>query len=109
MGLVLYLSGPMTGVPGENYEVFNRAATWLRSKGFTVINPAETGPEDTAHLEQPSWHDYMASAIKRMEGAAGLIQLPGWEDSFGARIEAIVAEKQGIEVCSITKEMLYEG
>ena len=37
---VVYLSGPMTGLPEFNYPAFNALASTLRGSGFVVNNPA---------------------------------------------------------------------
>lgn len=93
----VYISGPMTGLPECNYPAFNEAAEKLRRNGHDVINPAVTGILDTAHLEKPTWHDFMISAINRMRTATAIVQLPGHEHSAGARMESIAAEYMGLE------------
>ena len=40
----IYVSGPMTGKPGNNVAAFNAAARMLREAGHFVINPAELSP-----------------------------------------------------------------
>jgi len=40
----IYVSGPMTGKPGNNIAAFNAAAKLLREAGHFVINPAELSP-----------------------------------------------------------------
>lgn len=93
----VYISGPMTGLPECNYPAFNEAAERVRRAGHEVINPAVTGIMDTAHLEAPTWHDFMMSAINRMRSATAILQLSGHEESAGARMEAIAAEHMGLE------------
>lgn len=95
---VVYISGPMTGLPEENFPAFHAKAAELRAAGHTVINPAETAAEDTAGIPEPSWHDYLAAAIRRMEQADAIVYLPGASASHGARIEAIVAEKHDLPI-----------
>jgi hypothetical protein len=80
----LYLSGPMSGLPDNNYPAFHAAAAQLRAAGYTVINPAELGLPPG--LE---WIEYMrACMIAMMLGRAeGLAMLPGWDRSQGATAE----------------------
>lgn len=93
----VYISGPMTGLPEFNYPAFHEAEARLRALGHEVINPAVTGDADTSHIDSPTWHDYMASAVKQMERSTALHQLPGWWRSFGAWIERVVAWKMRLE------------
>ena len=37
----IYLSGPMTGLPGLNFAAFHAMTTNLRAGGHTVTNPAD--------------------------------------------------------------------
>lgn len=82
---VIYLSGPMTGLPEHNFPLFNAEAARLRAKGYTVINPAENFGGDTtlSHAE------YMQVDIPLVAGADMIALLPGWEDSVGAAGEII--------------------
>lgn len=90
----VYISGPMSNMVDGNYPAFMKAEAKLRAAGYeNIINPAVTGTADTLHLEKPTWHDFMASAVKRMEGARAIFRMPGRENSFGSRIEDIVAER----------------
>lgn len=82
----LYLAGPMTGLPENNYPEFNRIADYLRRQGFHVENPAENDlPENS------SWADYMRVAIGQLIKCDVVVQLEGWEKSEGARFETDIA------------------
>ena len=37
-GPILYLCGPMTGLPGNNYPAFHKAAADLRAAGYSVVH-----------------------------------------------------------------------
>lgn len=97
MSHVVYISGPMTGRPQNNYPAFHEAAEKLRCRGHRVINPAITGVLDTLHLPDPTWHDYIASAVLRMRCATAICFLAGHRESYGARIEALVAQFMNLE------------
>jgi len=84
--MILYVAGPMTGLPEFNYPAFNAAADDLRAKGHDVLNPADIEAlNDTGQPQQ--WRWYMRHAIGMVAGAEGLAMLPGWENSRGARLE----------------------
>lgn len=89
----LYLAGPMTGFEDFNFPAFNSAAAKLRAIGYVVENPSEHGVVDDAE-----WRDYMAYDLTRL-GLCGIVAvLPGWENSKGARLEVLIAERLGMTV-----------
>ena len=85
-----YLSGPMSGYTDLNFPLFHRVTTAFRAQGVGVINPAEHAPADTA------WEDAMAEDFALLDDACGVILLPGWEFSSGARLEWAWARMLGI-------------
>lgn len=97
-----YLCGPMSGIPHYNIPAFDAAARALRAKGLTIVSPAEL---DAPHIREAclqsrdgkdvtghgSWGDFLARDVKLVsDGIHGLILLPGWERSRGARLEVFV-------------------
>ncbi|MCG8294285.1 DUF4406 domain-containing protein [Pseudomonas entomophila] len=93
----IYISGPMTGLPELNYPAFNAVAELLRAEGFEVENPAEN-PEP----ECRSWTGYMRLALVQISRCEGLVLLPGWPDSKGARLELHIAQELGLRVAQHT-------
>ena len=98
----LYLAGPMTGIPQANFPLFDRAAAELRDAGFTIISPAELDdPEERrrALADEPAtqtWGEFLARDVKLIaEECDGIIFLPRWWESRGARLEAFVALLSG--------------
>lgn len=89
---VVYLSGPMTGLPEFNYPAFNTLAAQLRRHGFVVNNPAENG------MAGRSWGECMRVAIKQLCDSDVIVMLDGWQDSRGARIEISMAGDLGVPV-----------
>ena len=102
---MLYLSGPMTGLPNFNYDAFNNAATTLRDLGNHVFNPAECfgGRQDLAKEE------YMRADIKAVLEATVVVTLPNWEKSTGAQLEVEVAKAIGIPVISLEDILKQQG
>lgn len=102
----LYIAGPMTGVPQFNIPLFNFAAERLRAQGHEIINPAEldspamqalalASPDgDLAKLEKETsetWGDVLARDVKVIaDGVEGIVVLPKWYLSRGARLEVFV-------------------
>lgn len=90
--MIVYLSGPMTGIEEYNHPAFHAAAADLREKGFEVISPAE--------IEHPihTWESCMRKDIMELMNAEKVAVLPGWEKSKGAKIEVYLALDLGMEV-----------
>ena len=88
----IYLSGPMTGLPGLNFAAFHAMTTNLRAGGHTVTNPAELNPDGG------TWNDCMRRDIAALMDCDTVATLPGWEHSKGARLEVLIAERLGMTV-----------
>ncbi|MGH2421873.1 DUF4406 domain-containing protein [Pseudomonas canadensis] len=86
----IYLSGPMTGLPGLNFAAFHAMTTNLRAGGHTVTNPAELNPDGG------TWADCMRRDIAALMDCDTVATLPGWEHSKCARLEVLIAERLGM-------------
>ena len=86
----IYLAGPMTGLPLENYPAFNAEAARLRAIGYHVENPAENPRQD-------SWLAYMRQSIRQMLTCDAVALLPAWKRSKGALLEHGLAISLGIK------------
>lgn len=90
---VVYVSGPMTGMPELNFPAFHAAAAKLRAQGHDVRNPAEVGEEPGK-----TWEDYMRKDLRLLCDCNAIYLLPGWEKSKGAHLELHIAHRLGMEV-----------
>jgi len=89
----IYIAGPMSGLPGNNYGAFNAEAARLRALGYHVESPAENpAPTDE------SWLAYMRMAITQMVTCDAVALLNGWQDSRGACVERTLADGLGLPV-----------
>ena len=90
---LIYISGPMTGLPELNFPAFHSAARVLRKRGHAVVNPAElnTAP-DTA------WAECMRVDIKALLGCDGIVLLPGYGRSKGASLELLIAQALDMQI-----------
>ena len=98
----LYLSGPMSHLPAFNYPAFDAAAAALRAAGHSIISPAEfDSPDERARILMcedgkqwpgaPSWGSYLSRDVRLVaDECEGIVFLPGWDKSRGARLEAMV-------------------
>jgi hypothetical protein len=83
----------MSGLPDLNFPAFNRAAESLRKMGWDVVNPVDVNPDP-----QADWLECIAADLLSMKGCTAICMLEGWESSFGARIEHLVAQKLGLTI-----------
>ena len=102
MRKLVYIAGPMRGIPDWNYPKFNRTAIFLRLHGYCVINPVEIGD----YFGSPEYLE----ANPKLLGLAMDIELccisrcdciyllDGWETSDGARKELETALRHGLKV-----------
>jgi hypothetical protein len=102
--MTLYVAGPMSGYPGNNFLAFDAAAEDLRKRGFAVVSPAELDDEETRakalasidgaeDLTSGETHgDYLSRDVKLIADLVdGVCVLPGWQNSKGARLETFIA------------------
>lgn len=97
--LRVYVAGPMTGYPDNNFPAFHSAARALRAAGFDVVNPAEIVPESGAK----DWAAYMRADIRELVTCDVVALLPGWETSKGAAIEQGLAVALGMPAVDIAQ------
>lgn len=88
----IYLSGPMTGLPGYNFHAFHAEAERLRKLGYYVINPAEINAGNVL-----KHHEYLRADIKALCDCDTIALLPGWNKSHGAVSEMKVAKMLKIQ------------
>lgn len=98
MKRVAYISGPMTGLPDNNYPAFDRVAAYLRARGYQVESPAEATPPTCG-----TWLGWMRGAICKMMKCDIVVMLPEWGASRGATIERQLAIDLGIEVVTLAE------
>lgn len=102
-----YLAGPMKGIPQLNFPAFIDASRNLREKGFDIISPHELDDDETVkkaladmggkeYTDGQTWGTFLARDVKIVADLVqGIIFLPNWERSKGARLEAFVALLSG--------------
>jgi hypothetical protein len=112
----VYLSGPMRGHPKFNFDTFKVVASVLRTQDYDVISPADHDEEvygpfgahtpgytagDMEQFIEATGFDYHSALtwdLAQVAACDGIVMLPGWESSEGARTERFVAEALGKKV-----------
>lgn len=112
-----YVAGPMTGLPGFNYEAFDGARDVLVSEGWEVISPADldrvnlgidfstmTGNEDLSEFVT----DFARQDVDALLKVHAVFVLDGWEASTGARNEMAIATMIGVPIYSFSSRDVVE-
>ena len=84
MSKIIYVSGPMSGLPNENREAFFKAEQFLNAHGFVVLNPAV----NPAGL---TYQQYMTIDFAMLSVCNAIYMLTGHESSPGAKAELAYA------------------
>lgn len=90
----IYLSGPMTGIDDLNRPLFKRYENTVRAMGFNPINPHDIKPTDAHGLPytgEAGYDHFLLSDIEVLVKCDGILMLPGWEQSRGAKVELEIA------------------
>ncbi len=104
----VYISGPMTGKPGYNYDEFHRCADRLREAGHEPLNPATSFNGATSHPAGRS--AFMREDFKLILEADAVAVMPGWQDSPGADVEVRMCRELGLPVIDgLTIEPYHES
>lgn len=95
VGVKLYISGKMSGVPDYNYPKFNEVSHYIRDKyGAIVFNPAENFE---GRIDLPR-SIYMREDIRQLLFAEGVVMIDGWQESKGATLEYTIAQELGLPI-----------
>lgn len=97
----LYVAGPMTGYPDQNYPAFHDAGARLTVAGYTVLNPVDNEAENPHPGTVQPWPWYMRRALRQVLAADAVAVLPGWDASRGANLEVSVAQQLGMPCAPI--------
>lgn len=89
--MIIYISGPMTGLPNLNFDSFMALEAKLLGEGHDVLNPARFGDGGT-------WVECLKRDIRLLMEAEALVLMHGWENSRGAKLEYDVAMALGYRI-----------
>jgi nucleoside 2-deoxyribosyltransferase len=102
----VYLSGPMSGLPDNNFPTFHAAAHALRKIGYEVINPAEFTTDVNGLDSDAAWRKFMQEDIKALVDCQAIVMLPAWPESRGATLERNIAIGLSMRVMTLTDAIL---
>lgn len=96
MSKIIYIAGPMSGLPDYNRDAFANAWAFLtvRHPDAGIINPAK----NFARNDNLSYATYLRLSIHQLLIADTVFVLPGYENSTGAKLEIEIAKILGLEI-----------
>jgi uncharacterized protein DUF4406 len=120
---VIYLAGPMQGIPEFNFPRFNAIAWAIRQDGHRVFNPAQRDIERAGGVdiskgntegklnEETKKHFSLREALADDTNficleADTIALLPGWEKSNGAQAEHRLAVALGHEIAYLDLDLV---
>lgn len=123
----LYIAGPMQGIPNFNFPLFNQVSEAARNSGHEVFNPAARDIErhNGVDISADNHTGDVKEAIKNhgfnlrdalgddlryiCQQADGIVMLPGWENSKGARAEHATAVALGLTIIYFQEQGAVHG
>ena len=95
---IVYISGPVTGIPNHNKPQFELAEKMLL-KRFQAFNPSRIDWPTGRVLEGlPLWQYFMHHCVKAIPDCDAMLMLPNWQNSKGAMWEHKIAEMLGLPI-----------
>ena len=98
----IYIAGPMSGLPNNGYDAFNRKAAQLREAGWIVINPAEMDEQAGLSPDREfTRFDYMQAARRDLDALRkvdAIYCLHGYEASPGGCWEWARAKELELDI-----------
>jgi hypothetical protein len=96
-----YLSGPMSNIEHHNFPAFDAACETLRRRGLSILSPHEVAHDhENGVVGSLPWNTYLHRDLLEMlqTKCTGIILLPGWSKSNGAKLELQLALGLGYDV-----------
>ena len=98
----IYIAGKVSGEPiAECTMKFGMMQKQVEELGFIAVNPLEV-----VGTWKITWYQAMKKCIRALVDCDGMVLLPDWPDSTGAKIERQLAEDLGLTICNGTKSGL---
>ncbi|MEE3046634.1 MAG: DUF4406 domain-containing protein [Pseudomonadota bacterium] len=94
---IIYIAGPITGMPAGNKPAFDAMAKHLFAKGHAVMNPQSLPPG----MSEDAYMDICLAMVRHAEA---IVLLKGWQQSDGAQAELAYARKRGITVMDLSDD-----
>jgi hypothetical protein len=106
----VYIAGQMSGLKDMNFPMFDAAKEVLIARGgFDVTSPAdmdrEAGYDGTQDSPEGFREEALRKDVKVLCEMDAIAFLPGWMNSAGARLEALMAVETGLHLYLFTADL----
>ena len=117
-GKTIYIAGPISGIPDDNYAAFEEAEILLKSLGFQPVNPHKvyheadelkrkaTTETQRQEINKKYWTEYLRVDLEEAIKCDAVFFLPSWQNSRGAKLEAYVLASLGKETYELREDMV---
>ena len=110
---IIYISGPMTGLPRLNRNEFLKAANYYKIFGHMVMNPHDIGHSVDAMnhslgIKLTDYHEYLAHDLSFLVNCTKMVLLPGWQNSKGCAYEIAFATDCNIDIVEAYTERVMK-
>jgi len=99
---MIYIAGPMRGMPESNYPAFRRAAQRLRACGHIVVSPVDIGEgyggQEKLLNDEDLLKRCMEDELRALAECDTIYLLKGWQYSKGALAELKCAIEHGLSI-----------
>jgi len=97
---VIYISGPVSshGDIEKNKQLFRAAQLMLLSAGCTVFNPIHIEWPIDPLKDESLWSYFMHFCVRAIPECDGILMLPDWQNSEGAKWEHKIAKMLGLSI-----------
>lgn len=89
----VYISGSVSS-DSDYREKFSSAERYLKSKGYSVVNPVK------GEKEGKPWVYYIIKDIRKLLRCNTIYLLPDWGESKGAKLEQLIANALEMKMIS---------
>jgi hypothetical protein len=106
--MLVYIAGGMRGLPGCNFEAFDKAEDLWVAAGHRVYSPANLSrafretPSMGDDPSTPAAHRHLRHVIQTdmacLYTVDAIVLLPGWQTSIGASLELCMAQFLGLPI-----------
>ena len=97
----VFLSGPMTGYPGYNFQRFNLAEKQLADAGIECVNPVnicKKYKEEHVLADKAVFDKMIAEQQEAERECDAILLLDGWQMSKGVRLELKTALEMDMQI-----------